>query len=184
MGCVFCATGQMGFSRQLSAAEIFEQAQIFSTEFKKDNERLSNVVFMGMGEPLANYNNVMNAARRLNTDLGIGARHITISTVGLVPRIRKMAEEDMQLGLAVSLHQTEDDKRSALIPVNKRFNIAELLEACRYYTEKTHRRVSFEWALIRGETDTPQTAHQLGSCLLYTYYTYYNYVTKSSLLLP
>ena len=165
MGCVFCATGQMGFSRQLSSAEIFEQAQIFSTELKKTNQRLSNVVFMGMGEPLANYDNVLAAVRRLNTDLGIGARHITISTVGLAPRIRKLAEENIQVGLAVSLHQTTDAKRSALMPVNKRYPIPELLEACRYYIERTNRRISFEWALIRGDTDTEETAHELGRLL-------------------
>jgi len=165
MGCVFCATGQMGFARQLSAAEIFEQAQIFSTELKRDGERLSNVVFMGMGEPLANYKNVMSAVRRLNTDLGIGARHITLSTVGLAPRIRQLVEEGLQVGLAVSLHQTTDDKRAALMPVNKRYNIAELLSACRYYTDKTRRRISFEWALIRGDTDTEDTAHELGRLL-------------------
>lgn len=165
MGCVFCATGQMGFSRQLSSAEIFEQAQIFSTELKKKNERLSNVVFMGMGEPMANYDNVMTAVRRLNTDLNIGARHITISTVGLAPRIRKLAEENIQVGLAVSLHQANDTKRSALMPVNKRYPIPELLDACRYYIEKTNRRISFEWALIKDDTDTEDTAHELGKLL-------------------
>lgn len=165
MGCVFCATGQMGFSRQLSSAEIFEQAQIFSTELKRKGERLSNIVFMGMGEPLANYDNVLQAVRRLNTDLGIGARHITISTVGLAPRIRKLAEEGIQVGLAVSLHQASDAKRSALMPVNKRYPIPELLDACRYYIEKTNRRISFEWALIRDDTDTEDTARELGKLL-------------------
>jgi 23S rRNA (adenine2503-C2)-methyltransferase len=165
MGCVFCATGQMGFSRQLSSAEIFEQAQIFSTELKRRNERLSNVVFMGMGEPMANYDNVMVAVRRLNTDLGIGARHITISTVGLAPRIRKLAEEDIQVNLAVSLHQANDAKRSALMPVNKRYPLPELLDACRFYIEKTNRRISFEWALIRDDTDTEETARELGRLL-------------------
>jgi 23S rRNA (adenine2503-C2)-methyltransferase len=165
MGCVFCATGQMGFSRQLSSAEIFEQAQIFSTELKRKNQRLSNIVFMGMGEPLANYDNVLATVRRLNTDLGIGARHITISTVGLAPRIRKLADEGIQVSLAVSLHQATDAKRSALMPVNKRYPIPELLEACRYYIDKTNRRISFEWALIRGDTDTEETAHELGRLL-------------------
>eukprot|EP01032_Pedospumella_encystans_P019986 gene19986-22716_t len=165
MGCVFCATGQMGFSRQLTSDEIFEQAQIFSTELKKKNERLSNIVFMGMGEPFANYDNVLNAVRRFNTDLGIGARHITISTVGIAPRIRKLAEEDLQVKLAVSLHQANDAKRSALMPVNKRFPIPELLDACRYYIERTNRRISFEWALIRDQTDTEETAHELGRLL-------------------
>jgi 23S rRNA (adenine2503-C2)-methyltransferase len=165
MGCVFCATGQMGFSRQLTSAEIFEQAQIFSTELKKDNQRLSNVVFMGMGEPLANYDNVLQAVRRINTDLGVGARHITVSTVGLAPRIRKLAEENIQVNLAVSLHQTSDSKRSALMPVNKRYPVAELLDACRFYIQRTNRRISFEWALIKGQTDTEATAHELGRLL-------------------
>lgn len=166
MGCVFCATGQMGFARQLTSTEIFEQAQLFSAELKKNNERLSNVVFMGMGEPLANYDNVMAAVKRLNTELGIGSRHITISTVGLVPRIRKLAEEDGQLGLAISLHQTNEAKRSALMPVNNRYPVADLLDACRYYISKTNRRISFEWALIAGDTDTPETAHELGQLLV------------------
>ena len=165
MGCTFCATGQMGFSRQLTAAEIFEQAQAFSAELKQQGQRLSNVVFMGMGEPLANYDNVLAAVRRINTDLGIGARHITVSTVGLAPRIRKLAEEDLQVGLAVSLHQTTDEKRSALMPVNKRYPLEELLAACRHYIARTNRRISFEWALIRGQTDTPETAHELGALL-------------------
>ena len=165
MGCVFCATGQMGFFRQLTSTEIFEQVQRFSCELKRDGQRLSNVVMMGMGEPLANYDNVMDAVRRMNTELGIGARHITISTVGLAPRIRKLADEDMQVGLAVSLHQADNSKRSALMPVNKRYPIPELLDACRYYVQKTNRRISFEWALIRNETDTVQTARDLGQLL-------------------
>jgi 23S rRNA (adenine2503-C2)-methyltransferase len=165
MGCVFCATGQMGFFRQLTSAEIFEQVQRFSAELRKDGQRLSNVVMMGMGEPLANYENVMTAIRRMNTELGIGARHITISTVGLAPRIRKLAEDPLQVGLAVSLHQATDAKRDALMPVNKRYPIPELMDACRYYVATTNRRISFEWALIRGETDTPETAQELGQLL-------------------
>ena len=168
MGCVFCATGQMGFSRQLTAAEIFEQAQKFSAELKADTsgtKRLSNIVMMGMGEPLANYDNVLAAVRRINTELGIGARHITISTVGLAPRIRKLADEDLQVGLAVSLHQANDANRSKLMPVNNRYPISELLDSCKYYISKTNRRISFEWALIRNETDTVDVAHELGRLL-------------------
>jgi 23S rRNA (adenine2503-C2)-methyltransferase len=118
-----------------------------------------------MGEPLANYDNVLAAIRRCNAELGIGARHITLSTVGLAPRIRKLADEGLQVGLAVSLHQTTDEKRSKLMPVNIRYPIGELLEACRYFIDKTNRRISFEWALIRGETDTVTTAHELGKLL-------------------
>lgn len=157
--------GQMGFSRHLTSTEIFEQAQKFSAELKSNNSRLSNVVMMGMGEPLANYDNVLEAIRRMNKELGIGARHITISTVGLVPKIIKLADEELQVGLAISLHQANDVKRSELMPINKRFPIKELLDACRYYISKTNRRVSFEWALIRNETDQPETAHELGKLL-------------------
>lgn len=165
MGCVFCATGQMGFARQLTSTEIFEQAQKFSAELILKGERLSNVVLMGMGEPLANYNNVMQAVRRINDELGIGARHITLSTSGIAPRIRQLAEENIQVGLAVSLHQTKDSTRDALMPINKIYPISELLDACEYYIQRTHRRVTFEWALIRNQTDTPSTAHELGSLL-------------------
>lgn len=176
MGCVFCATGQMGFSRQLTSSEIFEQAQKFSAELRSggterdDDEsrgenRLSNVVMMGMGEPLANYDNVLTAIRRMNTELGIGARHITISTVGLAPRIRKLADEDIQVGLAISLHQANDESRSRLMPVNRRYPMSELLESIRYYIKKTNRRVSFEWALIRNDTDTAEVANELGRLL-------------------
>ena len=165
MGCVFCATGQMGFSRQLTSTEIFEQAQKFSSELLQKNERLSNIVMMGMGEPLANYDNVLDAVRRINNELGIGARHITISTVGLVPRIKKLADEDIQVGLAVSLHQATNEKRDKLMPVNTRYPIEELIDACQYYVSKTNRRITFEWALIRGETDTAETAHELGNLL-------------------
>lgn len=165
MGCVFCATGQMGFSRQLTASEIFEQAQRFSAELKATDKRLSNIVMMGMGEPLANYDNVLAAVRRMNTELGIGARHITISTVGIAPRIRKLADEDLQVGLAVSLHQANDENRSKLMPVNERFPISELIDSCKYYIDKTNRRISFEWALIRNQTDTPAVAHELGGLL-------------------
>jgi 23S rRNA (adenine2503-C2)-methyltransferase len=155
----------MGFARQLLPNEIFEQAQKFALELLQRKERLSNVVLMGMGEPLANYKNVMEAVRRINTELGIGARHITISTSGLAPHIRTLAEEDIQVGLAISLHQTKDEERSALMPINKIYPISELLDACQYYISRTKRRVTFEWALIKGQTDTPETAHELGKLL-------------------
>lgn len=165
MGCKFCATGQMGFFRQLSAAEIFEQAQLFSSELIANGQRLSNIVMMGMGEPLNNYENVMTAVRRFGSDLGIGARHVTISTVGIAPRIRKLAEEGLQVGLAISLHHTNDEKRSALMPVNDKYPIAELLDSIRYYSGVTNRRVTFEWALIQNQTDTEVVAHELGVLL-------------------
>lgn len=165
MGCVFCATGQMGFARHLSATEIFEQAALFARELEAEGERLSNVVLMGMGEPFHNYDNVLLAIRRLMSDLGIGARHITVSTVGLVPQIRRFAEEGLQVTLAISLHKATDAERSALLPINKRWNLNSLLEACHYYAEKTGRRISFEWAAIAGENDTLLEAHELGALL-------------------
>lgn len=165
MGCVFCATGQMGFARHLTAGEIFEQAVLFARELEAQGERLSNVVLMGMGEPFHNYDESLAAVRRLMDDLGIGARHITISTVGLVPMIRRFAGEGLQVRLAISLHAATDEERSALLPVNKRWPLAELLAACREYMEKTGRRISFEWTAIQGENDTPEQAHALGKLL-------------------
>ena len=165
MGCVFCATGQMGFGRQLSAAEIFEQAMIFARDLAARGERLSNVVFMGMGEPFHNYQASLEAVRWLMERLGIGARHITVSTVGLAPQIRLFADEGLQVNLAVSLHKSDDIERSALLPVNRRWNIDELMAACHYYVERTNRRVTFEWAAIAGENDTEQEARRLGRLL-------------------
>jgi len=165
MGCVFCATGQMGFARQLTSSEILEQVQRFHVELTAKGERLSNVVLMGMGEPLGNYNNVLEAVRRINTEIGIGARHITISTVGLVPRILRLAKEGLQVKLAVSLHAATDAERSAIMPVNQRWPLAELMAACDEYVAQTGRRISFEWALIAGQNDTPEVAHKLGKLL-------------------
>lgn len=165
MGCVFCATGQMGFARHLSSTEIFEQALRFAQLLAAEGERLSNIVLMGMGEPFHNYDQSVAAVHRLMDDLGIGARHITISTVGLVPQIKRFADEGLQVKLAISLHAATDEERSALLPVNKRWDLEKLVEACNYYVEKTGRRITFEWALISGETDTPEQAHALGKLL-------------------
>ncbi len=165
MGCAFCATGQMGFQRQLDAGEIFEQAWRLSAELQRVGERLSNVVLMGMGEPFHNYDAVVTAIRRLHDDLGIGWRHITLSTVGLVPAIRRFAEEGMQVTLAISLHAATDTARSALLPVNRRWPLSELIAACRDYQAATGRRVSFEWALIEGQTDTDEQARRLARLL-------------------
>ncbi len=165
MGCVFCATGQMGFVRHLSAAEIFEQAVRFAAELEAEGERLSNVVLMGMGEPFHNYDESLIAIRRLISDLGIGARHITVSTVGIVPKIYQFADEGLQVRLAISLHAATDAERGALLPVNRRWDLNQLIEACHYYFSKTGRRVTFEWALINGETDTREQAHALGKLL-------------------
>ena len=170
MGCTFCATGQMGFGRDLSEGEIFEQAARFALELQAEGERLSNVVFMGMGEPFRNYDAVVGAARRIMGELGVGARHITISTVGIVPNIKRYADEERSGGqplpeLAISLHQSDDASRSAIMPVNRKHDIDELLEACAYYGSKTGRRISFEWALIAGQNDDVPTARRLGERL-------------------
>jgi 23S rRNA (adenine2503-C2)-methyltransferase len=165
MGCVFCATGQMGFARHLTPTEIVEQAVRFSNQLRVEGDRLSNVVLMGMGEPFHNYDAVIVAIRRLMSDLGIGARHITVSTVGLVPRIRQLADEGLQVTLAISLHAATDEERSALLPINRRYPLAELMDACRDYVARSGRRVSFEWALIAGKNDDEATAHKLGKLL-------------------
>lgn len=165
MGCTFCATGQMGFFRSLTAAQILEQAIRFSSELKAQDQRLSNVVLMGMGEPFHNYDASLEAIRRLMSDLGIGARHITVSTVGLVPQIRRFAAEGLQVGLAVSLHAATDEARAAIMPVNRRWPLSELIAACRDYAEVSGRRITFEWALIEGVNDDVQTARRLARLL-------------------
>ena len=169
MGCTFCATGQMGFKRDLTADEIFEQAALFSGELTRKGERLSNVVFMGMGEPFRNYDAVFEAAGRIVKTLGVGARHVTISTVGVAPAVRRFADDcvahELQLSLAISLHAATDAARGAIMPVNRRHDLKELMEACRYYTDVTGRRVSFEWALIAGQNDDAETARELGRLL-------------------
>jgi 23S rRNA (adenine2503-C2)-methyltransferase len=196
MNCSFCATGQMGFLRNLRAGEIIEQviwvaralqeaetATSSSSHQHKERsarhslsvqrpspdesgDRLSNVVFMGMGEPFANYNNVLEAARRLiepkeSGGFGLGARKLTISTVGLVPGIRKFADEGLQMNLAVSLHAATDELRSQLVPINRRYPLRELTRAVHDYIARTNRRVSFEWALINDVNDTPEQAEAL-----------------------
>jgi 23S rRNA (adenine2503-C2)-methyltransferase len=167
MGCVFCATGQMGFARHLTEGEIIEQALYVARVLESEGERLSNVVMMGMGEPFHNYDNTMDAIEKLTDSegLAIGQRHITVSTVGLVPAIRRFADEALQVRLAISLHAATNDERSALLPINRKWDIDELLDAVREYIQKTGRRVTFEWAAIAGENDTPEQAHALGKLL-------------------
>jgi 23S rRNA (adenine2503-C2)-methyltransferase len=171
MGCKFCATGQMGFTRQLTAEEIYEQVARFDAQVRSmdaSSTGVSNVVFMGMGEPLANYNNVMKAVRKIRDRLQISARRITISTVGVVPAIHKLIAEkdDLQVKLAVSLHCASDEERSKLIPANERYGgLTELLTSIQEYTEKTKRRITFEWALIDGQNDSPEVARTLGRLL-------------------
>ena len=161
MACSFCATGQGGFRRQLSTGEIVEQVVLAARAAKP--RRLSNVVFMGMGEPLANYDRVLAAVRRLNGPLGIGARKLTLSTVGIVPGIRRLAAEPLELGLAVSLHAANDTLRDQLVPINRRYPLGELADACEDYVEATHRRLSFEWALIDGVNDRELDVSQLAA---------------------
>jgi len=164
MGCVFCATGQMGFFRHLSVGEIVGQVLYFAHELAQTDEHVTNIVMMGMGEPLHNYERTLTAVDRLTDPDGfnLGARKITISTVGLVPAMRRYADEERQTPLAVSLHAATDEERSKLIPANRRWPIAEVLDACRYVVEKTGRRITFEWALINGENDTIEQAQALG----------------------
>ncbi|GAB4539538.1 MAG: 23S rRNA (adenine(2503)-C(2))-methyltransferase RlmN [Anaerolineales bacterium] len=167
MGCVFCATGQLGFKRNLSSGEIIAQILYYAQLLAQKGETVSNVVFMGMGEPFHNYDNVMSSIDRLNDPAGFnfGARRFTISTVGLAPQIRRFADEMRQVNLAISLHAADNDERLAIMPVNKKYDIEELLEACQYYIDKTRRRITFEWALISGVNDTPETAKKLAARL-------------------
>jgi 23S rRNA (adenine2503-C2)-methyltransferase len=161
MGCVFCATGQAGLSGQLTAGEIVEQ--VIRARRRAEPRRLGNVVFMGMGEPLANYAAVWAAVERLHDDVGISARRITVSTVGLVPGIRRLAGERLPVNLAVSLHAANDSLRDHLVPVNRRYPLAVLTAACREYSEVTGRRLSFEWAMIAGVNDRPSDATELAA---------------------
>lgn len=167
LGCVFCATGQMGFRRHLSAGEIIDQVLYFARKLQAEDDRLTNVVMMGMGEPFHNYEATLEALDRLNDHDGFnfGARRFTISTVGLVPAIERFADEERQYNLAVSLHTTDDERRSKLMPVNRRFPVARLIQACRYYVEKSNRRITFEWALVRGENDGLEEAERLADLL-------------------
>ncbi|MGI9033899.1 MAG: 23S rRNA (adenine(2503)-C(2))-methyltransferase RlmN [Acidimicrobiales bacterium] len=159
MACGFCATGQAGFRRHLSAGEIVEQ--VVRARRAALPRRLSNVVFMGMGEPLANYRPTWAAVERLHGDLAISARHITVSTVGLVPGIRRLATERLPVNLAVSLHAANDALRDELVPVNRRWPLGLLMEACQAWTEAKGRRLSFEWALIDGINDRSADAIEL-----------------------
>lgn len=178
-GCTFCATGQMGFDRHLSAGEIVAQVLFFARELRaapwtaaglpgsKAISHITNIVLMGMGEPLHNYENVMQALRILNSAEGfnLGARHMTVSTVGLVPAIRKLSQEPLQVNLAISLHAPTDELRGQTMPINRKYPLAELLAACKEYIATTKRQVTFEYVLLSGVNDTPTHAHQLGDLL-------------------
>jgi 23S rRNA (adenine2503-C2)-methyltransferase len=161
MACGFCATGQAGFERNLSTGEIVEQVVRAARAARTAGKRLSNVVFMGMGEPLANYDRVWGAVRRLHDDVGISARHLTLSTVGIVPGIKRLSGEDLPVNLAVSLHAANDRLRDELVPINRRYPLEVLLDACAEYLATKSRRLSFEWALIAGVNDRDRDAMEL-----------------------
>lgn len=163
MNCSFCATGQMGFKRNLGVGEIIAQVLYFARELKRQDGTLSNVVVMGMGEPFQNYENVIHAIDRLNdpTGFNLGARRFTISTVGLPEMIKRFGDEERQVNLAVSLHASDNNLRDQLVPINRKYPLEVVMDACRYYFEKTSRRVTFEWALISGINHTPSQATQL-----------------------
>ncbi len=161
MACDFCATGQMGFARHLTTGEIVEQ--VVRARREAGGRRVSNVVFMGMGEPLANYDATWAAVERLHDDLGIGARSLTLSTVGVVPGIRRLAGEQLPVNLAVSLHAANDELRDQLVPLNRRYPLAVLEDACAQWRAAHGRRLSFEWAMIAGVNDRPSDADELAA---------------------
>ena len=181
LGCTFCATGQQGFRRNLTVGEIVAQVIAMQRTARAEDEAeiaagkrtkgelqgVTNVVFMGMGEPLANYRNTLAAVRGLNDGQGvnIGARHITLSTVGLIPEILKLADEDLQINLAISLHAPDNATRSQTIPVNKRYPVQELVRACHKYANKTKRRIFFEYVLLKEQNDSIEHAQKLGRLL-------------------
>ena len=165
MACGFCATGQGGFERNLTVGEIVEQVVRAA---RRANEgptprRVSNIVFMGMGEPMANYDRMIGAVHRIHSDIGISARHLTISTVGIIPGIRKLADEPLPVNLAVSLHAANDELRDELVPINRRYPLADLYDACEEYLKVKNRRLSFEWAMIADVNDRPSDARELAA---------------------
>ena len=164
MGCTFCASTKQGFVRQLSPSEILEQ--IYMAE-KDMGEKVSSIVLMGIGEPLDNFENVLQFFTLLSCPEGLNMslRHVTVSTCGVVDKIYELAEKNLQLTLSISLHAPNDEIRSQTMPVNRKWNIEELLKACRYYTHKTSRRISFEYALIRGVNDSRKNAEELAGRL-------------------
>ena len=181
LGCTFCATGQQGFRRNLTSGEIIEQVlQLQKIALKEDLleveqgkrkkgeiQGITNIVYMGMGEPLANYKNTIKSVKNVidNSGINIGSRHITISTVGLVPQIIKLSKEKLQINLAISLHAPDNKTRSETMPVNKRFPIEELIDACHYYVEQTNRRIFFEYVLLQDQNDSLSNAEKLGKLL-------------------
>jgi 23S rRNA (adenine2503-C2)-methyltransferase len=166
MACGFCATGQAGFERHLSGGEIVEQVVVAARRSRDEGRRLANVVFMGMGEPFANYDNTWAAVERIHDDLGLSARHLTLSTVGVLPGIKRLAGERLPVNLAVSLHAATDDLRDELVPLNRRYPLADLEVTCAAYLRAKGRRLSFEWALIDAVNDTGEQAARLADLCL------------------
>ena len=164
MGCKFCASTGIAFVRSLTSGEIVEQIIAIEQDI---GEKISNVVFMGIGEPFDNYDNVMNAIKILNNQKGlnIGARHISISTSGIVPKIYQFADENVQCTLSISLHSANNETRSSMMPVNNAYNIQELIKACKYYISKTNKRISFEYALAKDNNDNQKAADELVALL-------------------
>lgn len=164
MGCRFCATGTLGLIRKLYVTEMFSQVSVIAAY---SGERVSNLVLMGMGEPLDNYENTVKFIRLAASEsgLGIGMRHISLSTCGLVDKIKKLAEEDLQITLSLSLHAADDETRSSIMPINKKWGVAETLKACREYYGSSKRRIAFEYALVKGKNDSPAYADRLASTL-------------------
>jgi len=167
LGCVFCATGQMGLIRNLTSGEIIQQVLEFERSLRENGDRLTNIVVMGMGEPLHNYTQTLVAIDRLNHPDGLkfGARRFTISTVGLIPQMLRLAKEKPQINLAVSLHAAVDDLRRSMLPINLKYPLSDLMDACREYISITHRRITFEWALINGINDSTLQAQQLAKLI-------------------
>lgn len=167
LGCNFCATGNMGLTRNLSQGEIVEQVVLTAVDLKTNGRTLTNVVFMGMGEPFQNYGSVLGAIHVLNDPcgFGMGARRFTISTVGLIPGIKRFTEENTQINLAISLHAADDELRSSIVPINKKYPISQLLAACEEYIHTTGRRITIEWALMDGINDTEDQANKLVSLI-------------------
>lgn len=167
LGCVFCATGKMGFKRNLASREILEQVVLFARYLKKSNERVTNIVFMGMGEPFLNYDAVMEAIKTINAKdgLNIGARHISISTVGIVGGIEKLIDEPLQVNLAISLHAPNDALRSKIVPANIKYPIDKIISAVYRYVKNTGRRVMFEYIMIDGLNDSDKNARELAKLI-------------------
>jgi 23S rRNA (adenine2503-C2)-methyltransferase len=167
LACTFCATGRQGWARDLTVGEMVEQILYFARLLRTRGEQVTNIVYMGMGEPFLNYDAVLESVRLLTDPdaFGLGARHITISTSGVVPAIQRFARENLQVGLAVSLHAPDDALRSTLVPLNRRYPLAEVLDACEEYIARTHRRVSFEYTMLEGVNDGVEQAEGLARLL-------------------